>query len=100
MIVSNIRLGIVCEVVLDYQDVLHNWFFFHAHSHFHGHIVDVYQILWLSTEDGLHQRYLGLGLEYIAFLTVADTHHHSLGHAWPPESFHEQAKCAVSALMA
>ena len=75
VVVGNICLGIACEVVLDDQDVLYDWFLLHTHSHLHGHIVDVYQIQWLSTEDGLHWGYLGLGLEYTAFLTVVDTHH-------------------------
>ena len=43
--------------------------------------------------------YLGLGLKYAAFLTVADAQHHPLGHAWPPESFSGEAKHAVSTLM-
>ena len=82
------------------QDIFHNWVFFHAHGHLHGHVIDVHQIQWFSTKDGLHRGYLGLSLENTALLTVADTHHHSLGHAWPPESFPEEAKCVVSTLMA
>ena len=89
MVVGNIHLGIACKMVLDDQGILHDGFLFHAHCHFHGHVVDVYQIQQLSTEDGLHGGYLGLGFEHMAFLTVADTHHHPLGHAWPPESFSE-----------
>ena len=35
----------------------------------------------------------------MAFLIVADTQHHPLGHTRLPESLSEEAKCAVSALM-
>ena len=59
----------------------------------------MYQIQWLGTEDEFHGGYLGPGLKYAAFLTVADTQHHPLGHARPPESFSEEAKRAVSTLM-
>ena len=44
MVVGNIRLGIVCKMVLDDQDILHDGFLFHTHGHFHGHIVNMYQI--------------------------------------------------------
>ena len=60
----------------------------------------MHQPQWFITKDGLHQGYLGLSLKNTALLTVADAHHHSLGHAWPPEPFPEEAKCAVSTLMA
>ena len=60
----------------------------------------MHQIQRFSTKDGLHWGYLGLFLENTTFLTVVDAHHHSLGHAWPPESLPEEAKCAVSTLMA
>ena len=86
-------------MVLNDQDVLDDWFLLDTHRHLHGDVVDVYQIKWLSTEDGLHGGYLGLGLKYVAFLTVANAQHHPLGHTWPPESLSEEAKCAVSALM-
>ena len=86
-------------MVLDDQDVLDNRFLLNTHCHLHRHVVDVHQIQWLSTEDGLHGGYLWLGFEYMAFLTVVDTQHRPLGHTWPPESLSEEAKCVVSALM-
>ena len=90
----------MCKVILNDQDIFYDQFFFHAHGHLHGHIIDVHQVKWFSTKDGLHRGYLGLSLKNTALLTVADTHHHSLCHAWPPETFPEEAKCAVSTLMA
>ena len=99
MIVGDIRLGITCKMVLDHQNILDDRFFLNTHGYFHGHIVDVYQIQWLSAEDGLDGGYLGLGHKYTAFLAVADAQHHPLGHAQSPESFSEEAKHAVSTLM-
>ena len=60
VIVGDIRLSIACEMVLDDQDILDDQFLLDAHCHLHGHVVDVYQIQWLSTEDGLHRGYLWL----------------------------------------
>ena len=100
MVVGNIGLSITCKVIFNDQDIFYDQFLFHAYGHLHGHVIDVHQVQWFSTKDGLHQRYLGLSLENTAFLTLADAHHHSLGHAWPPEPFSEEAKCAVSTLMA
>ena len=99
VVVGDIRLGIACKMVLNHQNILDDQFFLNAHGYLHGHIVDVYQIQGLGTEDGLHGGYLGLGLKYAALLAVADAQHHPLGHAWPPESFSEEAKHAVSTLM-
>ena len=99
MVVGDIHLSIACEIILNDQDVLDDWFLLDTHRHLHGHVVDVYQIQWLSTKDGLHGGYLWLGLEYTALLTVADAQHHPLGHTQPPESLSEEAKCAVSASM-
>ena len=99
MIVGDVRLGVACKVILDDQDILHNGFLFYAHCDFHGHVVDVYQVQRLCTEDGLHRRYLWFGFKNTALWTVADTHHHSLGHTWPPESLSKQAQCAVPALV-
>ena len=86
-------------MVLDHQNILDDRFFLNAHGYLHGHVVDVYQIQWFGTEDGFHGGYLGLGLKYVAFLAVVDAQHHPLGHAWPPESFSEEAKHVVSTLM-
>ena len=91
MIVGDIRLGVACEVVFDDQDILHDRFLFYAHRYFYLHVVDVYQVQWLCTKDGLHRGYLGFGFENRALWTVVDTHHHSLGHACPPEPLSEQA---------
>ena len=91
MIVGDICLGVACEVVFDDQDILHDRFLFYTHCYLHSHVVYVYQVQWLCTKDGLHQGYLGFGLKNTALWTVADTQHHSLGHAWPPESLPEQA---------
>ena len=99
MVVGDIRLSIACEMVFDDQDILDDQFLLDTHHNLHGHIVNVYQIQWLSTEDGLHGGYLWLGLEYTAFLTVVDAQHHPLGYTQPPESLSEEAKCAVFALM-
>ena len=99
VIVGDIRLGIACKMVLDHQNILDDRFFLNAHSYLHGHIVDVYQIQGLGTEDGLHGGYLGFGLKYAALLAVADTQHHPLGHVQPPESFSEEAENAVPTLM-
>ena len=59
----------------------------------------MYQVQWLSAEDRLHGGYLWFGLEDAAFLAVADVQHHSLSHTQPPESFFQEAECAVPALM-
>ena len=91
MIVGDIRLGVACEVVFDDQDIFHDRFLFYDHCYFHGHVVNVYQVQWLCTKDGLQWGYLGFGFKNMALWTVADTHHHSLGHAWPPEPLPEQA---------
>ena len=99
MVVGDIRLCIVCKVVVDHQNILDDQFFLNTHGYLHGDVVDVYQIQWLGTEDGLHGGYLRLGLKYAAFLAVANAQHHPLGHTWPPESFSEEAKHVVSALM-
>ena len=47
-------------MVFDDQDVLDDQFLLDTHLYLHGHIVDVYQIQWLSTEDGLHGGICGL----------------------------------------
>ena len=99
MVVGDIRLSIACQMILSDQDVLDDRFLLDAHCHLHGHIVDVYQIQWVGTKDGLHGGYLWLGLEYTALLTVVDAQHHPLGHTQTPESLSEEAKCAVSALI-
>ena len=99
VVAGDISLGIVCKMVLNHQNILDDWFFLNAHGYLHGHIVDVYQIQGLGTEDGLNGGYMGLGLKYAALLTVVDAQHHPLSHARPPESFSEEAKCAVSTLM-
>ena len=99
MVVRDVRLGIACKVVLNNQDSFHDGFLIYAHRDFHGHIVDVYQVQQLCTEDGLQQRYLWFGFEDTALWTVADTHHHPLGHTWPPESLSKQAQHMVPALV-
>ena len=69
----------------------HDGSLLYAHPYFHGYIVDVYQVQWLCTQDGLQQEYLWFGFEKMALWTVVDAHHHSLGHTWPPESLSKQA---------
>ena len=62
MIVGDIRLGVACEVVFDDQDIFHDRFLFYTHHYFHGHVVNVYQVQWLCTKDGLQGGYLGVWL--------------------------------------
>ena len=86
MVVGDIHLSITCEMILDDHDILEDRFPRDTHHHLNGHVVDVYQIQWLGTKDGLHGGYLWLGLKYTTLLTVADAQHHPLGHTRPPES--------------
>ena len=99
VVVGDVCLGVAREVIFHDQDIFYDGLFFHAHSNFHRHVVDVYQIQRLRTEDGLQRGYLWFGFEDLALWTASDAHHHSLGHAGPPESLPKQAQCAVPTLV-
>ena len=97
--VGDVCLCVAHEVIFHNQDVFHDGLLFDAHGNFHRDVVDVYQIQGFRTENGLQWGYLWFGFEDLALQAASDAHHHSLGHAGPPEPLSKQAECAVPTLV-